>query len=259
MAAGAGAPLSPRRKAKVLARHRGVGDVERVERALGVLVRDAHLSARRGEVHAVHGGHGYSLRPWPGAAGAAVLAGQLAVDHTWECQLVAHAIVRTPAFGAGGGGSILGSVDVGAPRTRQAAVVQAVLDPVFRIQNCVGDATLFNLRLMPQALNSTKGHVFTDWVATRRAGGGDAGAGDLGALLERGFRRSAAAERAELDAADAEDLARGIVVAIRGAAEGYSGRLTDAASAVGDRGVRACFEGLAETLADVMCELGLDA
>jgi hypothetical protein len=237
-----------------------VPELAMLEGVLAGLVRDTALSKRRQEVEAAHGGHGYFLRS-RAAAGAAV-PGVVAVDHVWECQLVAHAIGQTEAFSAGGGGSVLGSVTLGAGRSGQPTVVLGALDPVYRIQNCFADPSLFNLRVMPQSLNATKGHVFTNWIAARRKRG-DAGppapyrggGAGLGELLVGGFRRSAAATRHEIDGDDAQVLADGVVGALRLATGVYEERLGVAAGAAGGAQARGCFEGLTDTLGGLLEEL----
>lgn len=56
-----------------------------------VAIRDAGVSRRKGEVEAADnlaGGHCYYLRS----------ARKCHVDHTFECQLMGHALVQTPSW-----------------------------------------------------------------------------------------------------------------------------------------------------------------
>jgi len=123
------------------------------------------------------------------------------VDHTLECQILGHAIVQTEAFSDGGW---LQAVDLDASRTaQQSKVVISGLEHLFRIQNCVEDPTLFNLRLMDKSLNITKGGVIKNWLDGRYAGG----EASFLTGLRAGFRKSTAVRSHLISEEEGDDLA----------------------------------------------------
>lgn len=69
----------------------------------------------------------------------------LQIDHTFECQAVAHALVSTESMH-----KILKHVDLYASRKYQPKAVQRVVAVVFPVQNERKD--FFNIKLLPQAL-----------------------------------------------------------------------------------------------------------
>lgn len=155
-------------KRKVLVTIPGVGSAAILEAMVGKIVRDPSIRSKYADVEARHG---YFLRPRVSA--------ELQVDHVCECQFLGHAVVQSPAFSAGGGSSILAAIDISHARNPghfglssqpKGGVAYNALRPLFNIQNCVDDASLFNLRLLDGSLNSTKGHVFHAWLNDRRAG-----------------------------------------------------------------------------------------
>ena len=84
------------------------------------------------------------------------------VDHTFECQLIAHAVVQCPDYT-----DILRQYD---PTTRgnlisqQGFVVQGALRPVYDVQNNCNEEVLFNLRLLHPSINATKRHAYTNFL-----------------------------------------------------------------------------------------------
>jgi hypothetical protein len=234
------------------------GDPTGVEGALCALVRDKNIGARRAELAAL-GASGapyrcfYNLRP---RAGSIVSVVKEHVDHSFECQMLAHVLCFDPsahaAWGGGGAASLLGAVDVRAAAPsklkEQPAVVEAALVPIFRVQNCAGDAP-FNLKLLGGSVNATKGAAVKTWLSARAralvadaarggGGGGGGGGGELGALLpalEAAFLKSAAAGRGEVG--DAGSLAAAVVRELACARHAYTARLEAAAVAAEGAGV----------------------
>jgi len=105
-------------KARVFVRVRGVRDLHLIEQAIGELVRDQGISKRRADIERFRGAQAYyadiSLRPATrattaaanshpvtAASGVAVHDG-VHVDHTFECQMLGHAVAQTEAFHARG-------------------------------------------------------------------------------------------------------------------------------------------------------------
>lgn len=272
------AVLATHRKVPVFVKVRGVEDIRVLQSKLGELVRDRSLQHRRRELHSRLGEGAYYTRARAlrgacvsGSASASASGGGgvegdvevgagehlLEVDHTLECQILAHAIVQTSAFSEGGW---LGAVDLQASRTHQQShVVCAGLEPLFRIQNCVEDASLFNLRLMDKSLNVTKGGVIRNWLEGRYAGG------EASVLtgLRAGFRKSTAVRSGLISQEEGDDLAANLHAALARVEAPYLERLEAAkdmphsfAASLGERrahGER--FQGLCDTLHSLIDEL----
>jgi hypothetical protein len=87
---------------------------------------------------------------------------QAQVDHTFECQLIAHAVVQCPDYR-----EILRQFDFTTKNnliTQQGFVVQGALRPVYDIQNNTQETELFNLKLLSPALNITKRFAYTNFL-----------------------------------------------------------------------------------------------
>ena len=117
------------------------------------LLRDINVSSRRDELAAAFGAGDYHLRATAArrsrssvVANAAASAG-LQVDHTFECQLLAHAVEHTPELR-----SVLSQVDLATKKnggfSTQPAVVGACLRPVYDLQNSGRELGFFNLKLL---------------------------------------------------------------------------------------------------------------
>lgn len=109
-------------KARVFVRVRGVRDLHLIEQTIGELVRDQGISKRRADIERLRGAQAYytdiNLRPATRAATAAAATAAKShavtaasgaathdgvhVDHTFECQMLGHAVVQTEAFHARG-------------------------------------------------------------------------------------------------------------------------------------------------------------
>ena len=104
--------------------------------------------------------HDYYLR-------RAAPSGFIEVDHLFECQWLAHAIVQTDECHAA-----LAQFASGETRTNQPQVVRSLLDPLYTLQN---DAeSCINLRLLDKSTNGLKGHAasnFLHTLAARHEGG----------------------------------------------------------------------------------------
>lgn len=164
---------------------------------LGHLVREDSISMRRDEVIEKHGGHSYNLRPRK----STVSYHPDEVDHTFECQMLAHAIFQTPEYHP-----ILRQLDINTSShsfKEQTIVVKGALERLKEIQNCVGDVTLFNLKMLNKSINITKGSVIKRWlndrVASRKS--------QLQKALQDGFRKSTSVQKGIIDTDEADELA----------------------------------------------------
>ncbi len=199
-AAARAAALTLARKARVFVRVRGVESIARLQSRLSDLVRDHGARLRRDELRAALGEGAYYTRA-RALSKAAPAEGHLEVDHVFECQMLGHAIVQTEAFHELGW---LQAVDLSSARTHQpSGVVRSGLEALYNAQNCVDDASFFNLRLMDKSLNVTKGNVVKEWLAGRYAGGEAARLTGLRA----GFRQSSAVRSALISPEEGDDLA----------------------------------------------------
>ena len=84
------------------------------------------------------------------------------VDHTFECQLIAHAVVQCPDYA-----QILRQYDLTTRNdliTQQGFVVQSALRPIYSVQNNIHEPDLFNLRLLHPSINRTKRFAYTNFL-----------------------------------------------------------------------------------------------
>ena len=116
------------------------------------------------------------------------------VDHTFECQLMAHAVVQCPDYA-----EILRQYDTTTRHnliSQQGFVVQGALRPVYDIQNNISDSELFNLRLLNSTINTSKRFAFTNFLKhvydVRR------GDYDLRVDMERLLKKHTSEDNAEL-------------------------------------------------------------
>jgi hypothetical protein len=165
--------------------------------------------------------------------------------------------VQTEAFHEGGW---LQAVELDRPRTQQhAGVVASTLDGLYGIQNCVRDATLFNLRLLDESLNATKGQVVKHWLDGRYRGGEAASLTGLRA----GFRQCAAVSHGLLTVEDGEELAAALrkeMAAVEGPyldrLEAVRERPPSTAASLGERAAHdSRYGGLVETIQELLDEL----
>jgi hypothetical protein len=86
----------------------------------------------------------------------------LQVDHTFECQLIAHAVVQCPDYT-----EILRQYDYTTKNnllSQQGFVVQGALKPVYDVQNNINEPELFNLKLLHPTLNTSKRFAYTNFL-----------------------------------------------------------------------------------------------
>ena len=156
--------ISPcRTKQTILVKVKGDASMDpgSVLTTLGHLVRDYNISKRRDEVIKCLGIHSYYLRPRRTTSDDHPDE----VDHTFECQMLAHAIFQTSDYHP-----ILKQLDINTSSTsfkKQPSVVEGALKKLKNIQNCVDDPTLFNLKMLNKSLNITKGSVIKQWLNDR--------------------------------------------------------------------------------------------
>jgi hypothetical protein len=171
-----------RLKSKVFLRIRGVDNLKFVEKKISHLVRDSNISSYREKILKVRGEDAFytntrlGLRTRSMAYAEAldplntVSTRQLIhVDHTLECQQLAHCIVQTEAFHENNG-ILLSSVDINVGSdvlSKQPVVVRNFLAPLYSVQNCSEDPTLFNLRLLDDSLNESKGQIVKNFISSR--------------------------------------------------------------------------------------------
>ena len=150
----------PARPAKVLRYYRLEGEGYGVLKAqLMGLVRDAGLARQRATLERRDGVCDYYLRD---TAARRVRAGVLEVDHTLECQLLAYALMQTPALHR-----VLKSVDTTARRgalSGQPQVVQSALRPIYSLHNSGEQHEFFNLRLTSHGTNMQKKAVVEEFI-----------------------------------------------------------------------------------------------
>ena len=193
--------ISPRRtKQTILVKVKGNASMDpgSVLTTLGHLVRDDAISKRRDEVIKCHGTHSYYLRP----RRTTLNDHPDEVDHTFECQMLAHAIFQTLDYH-----SILTQLDINTcshSMKSQAFVVQGALEKLKHIQNCVGDPTLFNLKMLHKSLNITKGSVIKHWLNDRLA---SQGSHLKKTDLRDAYRKSASVRDGIIDRDEADELA----------------------------------------------------
>ena len=218
-------PSKSSAKRKVLVQVEGDADMvmEKVQSRLKDLVRDHNISVRKDDVIKAHSEKGaYYLSPRrPAVANAKGHVHTDEVDHTVECQLVGHAILQTREFH-----EVLTDLDMDGSCTRinkQPHVVRNALGPIFVIQNCIGDETCFNLRLISQSLNKTKGHVITEWIKSRNKSQDYLTLNHL--PLQDAFRKCQALKDGEIDQADADELAAALQESLVKAEDEYQKQL----------------------------------
>ena len=199
-------------------------DLGTVLTTIGHLVRDDAISKRKEEVVQCHKAHSYYLRPRKPPSGDHVDE----VDHTFECQMLAHAIFQTPTYHP-----VLTQMDISTTShnlKKQPFVVQGALEPLKSIQNCVDDPTLFNLRMMNKSLNITKGAVIKRWLDDRVK---HSGAHLQEADLRNAYHKSASVQNGIIDIDEADRLARVLAKDLVIAEEAYVDRLGQAEEKVG--------------------------
>lgn len=148
---------TPERKHKVTVRLVDHNSQQMLRTALDECLRERALRKRTLPILKEHYGEGcYYLRHTE--ARASSLAAEhyfdVQVDHTFECQLIAHAVVQCPDYT-----EILRQYDHQVKNnllTKQGFVVQGALKPVYDIQNNIHETELFNLRLLHPTLNMAK-------------------------------------------------------------------------------------------------------
>jgi len=210
-----------RLKSRVFLRIRGIDNLKFVEKKIAHLVRDASISSMREKVLQVRGEEAFytsTSRLGPrtrlmtnaaadealdAAIGLSKTHQTLHVDHTFECQQLAHCTVQTEAFHEENA-ILLSSIDINIGSdvlSRQPMVVRNFLSPLYKVQNCVGDQTLFNLRLLDDSLNETKGQTVKNFIQSRYNSKKD----HVG--LRSGFRECAAVKDGRITREDADELA----------------------------------------------------
>jgi hypothetical protein len=116
------------------------------------LIRNGNISTKRDEVAQKTGGsHDYYLRARPPS-------GAIDVDHTFECQFLAHAIVQAPETH-----DVLRQISLSSTRTGQPMVVQGLIDPLYEIQNS-SEGRCMNLKLLDKDTNIHKGAAGRNFI-----------------------------------------------------------------------------------------------
>ena len=88
---------------------------------------------------------------------------------------------------------------------KQAIVVKGALERLKEIQNCVGDETLFNLKMLNKSFNITKGAVIKKWLKGRVAS--PRISLQLQKALQDGFRKSTSVQKGIIETDEADELA----------------------------------------------------
>ena len=212
------------RKARVFLRVRGIDNIRVLQTRLGDMLRDLHARDRKAELRQALGEGAYYTRarahkPQHAPAAAGEHGAHVEVDHVFECQMLGHAIVQSEAFHELGW---LQAVDLTLPRTHQpSGLVRSGLEGLFAVQNCTGDGSFFNLRLLDKSLNITKGGVVRNWLEGRYAGGEAAGLTGLRA----GFRQSSAVRAGVITGEEGDELAAALRAAMGAVEAPYLDRL----------------------------------
>jgi hypothetical protein len=170
---GAQAPFSPKstQKKKVHVKVCAGNDPERMalHAKLGDLLRDGGISTKMQAVQQAWGPGDYYLRN----TRARVLrpdsaeAQKLQVDHSFECQLLAHSLETTAEFR-----DVLRNVDVTSRSdalSRQPKAVENALGPLYATHNGGADYRCFNLRALSADLNIKKGQCYRAYLNRQRA------------------------------------------------------------------------------------------
>ena len=124
------------------------------------LIRDVNLCKKRSIVAKNDGlivTHDYFLRKR-----TPELSNVLEVDHTLECQFIAHCIMQTEVLHP----LLTQVVLTSKAMSGQTEIVKAFLKPIKDIHNCVNTANVgtFNLHLHEKNLNQYKGKATTDFI-----------------------------------------------------------------------------------------------
>ena len=208
------------RKARVFLRVRGVDSIRVLQSRLSDMLRDFNSRGKKAELRQALGEGAYYTRARAHKPEHTPTEhAHMEVDHTFECQMLAHAIVQTEAFHEGGW---LQAVELHLPRTQQpSGAVRSGLEGLYGVQNCVDDPTFFNLRLLDKSLNITKGGVVRNWLEGRYAGG------DSRALtgLRAGFRQSTAVRGRVITVEEGDELAGALQRAMAAVEAPYLDRL----------------------------------
>lgn len=140
---------------------------------LRTAVRDATISSRRAEIsRRDDGGSTQAVESeMADTSGCCYYlrsrTANLHVDHTFECQLMGHALVQSPTWHA-----LFKSESFIGDKVDRAGVLRKALDNVHAVQN-----DLENLRMLEGGINQSKRHAFTHALgkmhSEKRAGGFD--------------------------------------------------------------------------------------
>ena len=155
------------RKTKVTVRLVASGAQQQMRSFLDECLRDRAVRRRAmPQLLETYGEGCYYLRHTAARAAAlnssATKSLKIDVDHTFECQLMAHAVVQCPDYA-----EILRQYDTTTRHnliSQQGFVVQGALRPVYDIQNNISDSELFNLRLLNSTINTSKRFAFTNFL-----------------------------------------------------------------------------------------------
>ena len=123
------------------------------------MVRDHNISTRRDDVAKQDGTvntHDYFLRDR-----TPKLTSSVEVDHTFECQLIAHCIMQTDELHP-----IIKQLNINITKTVQLEIVRGLLNPIYNIHNCTqsADCGTFNLHLLEKTVNIKKGAAVADFL-----------------------------------------------------------------------------------------------
>ena len=135
-------------------------DTHAVRMHVSSLMRDGSLSRKR-DIVAENDGlivtHDYFLRER-----TPKLSNVLEVDHTLECQFIAHCIMQTEVLHP----LLTQVVLTSKAMSGQTEIVKAFLKPIKDIHNCVNTANVgtFNLHLLEKNFNLCKGKATTDFI-----------------------------------------------------------------------------------------------
>jgi hypothetical protein len=171
---------------------------------LGRLLREDNLCAKLPGCEARHGAGDYYLRNTRAravhAAGGAAAASRLDVDHTVECQLVAHALAQTREWHA-----LLSQADhttTSHALSAQPGVLRDALAPLVAAHNGGAAYDFFNLRPLTPEINRQKGQLFKLFIKRQYDTDGGGVPLDLRATM-RGYLAGGAACGGDDEAAEA--------------------------------------------------------
>ena len=165
-----GAQPSPVPKQRTYVRVASGNNPERMalHAKLGDLLRDGGISAKMQAVQKAWGPGDYYLRSTRARVQRIDTdAEKLQVDHSFECQLLAHSLETTAEFR-----DVLRNLDVtvrSEALSRQPMAVANALGPLYATHNGGAEYNCFNLRALSAEVNSKKGQCYRAFLNRQRA------------------------------------------------------------------------------------------